>query len=113
MKNNNDPFQLTMPPDGWPRIMFGESNGFEARHYDGWLTIICGGGTGFAIKANDAEEVKKLLEPITYASEYNVIRHCNKTKDWWIFDYYGWKLVPGIQRIHCFDSDSKFIETVQ
>ena len=109
----SDFLKLKNPPIDHPTFQFGEGGGFQAQFYNGWLTAICGGGTGFAIKAKNLEEAVNLLQPLMNLEEYDVIRHCNKTKDWWKFDYYEWRLIPGVARIHCYDFDSKFIETVQ
>ncbi len=82
---------------------FGIDNGFEYVFFQGWLYVICYGGTAFAIEC-EPEQVEKLMRPLLRLGEYDIIRHCNKN-GWSVFDYYTWKVVPGIMKIYSYDEN--------
>lgn len=112
--NTNLPI-VKKPPEDHPRTKFGNEEGvqFDASFYDGWLIAICYGGTAFAIRAENQQDADQKLEPLMKLNEYDVIRHCNKTDGWYVFNYHSWELVEGITRIDVYDGQGKFKETVE
>lgn len=71
-------------------IHFGSDNSFLAKYKEGYLCIICYGGTGFAIKVDEALTEEKLKLIMSF-DEKNVMIYCRR-KGWDFYDYYDEKL---------------------
>lgn len=82
---------------------FGEHNSFSAYIYEGWLLLICGGGTGFCKKTKEPYVV---LPDMANMSEYDVIRYCNK-HNFLVFNYYDFTASPGPEIIYHYDENKK------
>ncbi len=52
-----------------------------------YMKIACGGGTGFAKKITDYEDIIEELKLLDSMKEYDLIHHCNKNR-WFFWDYY-------------------------
>ena len=85
---------------------FGKNKDFTAFYKEGWLAIICGGGTGYAEKASSIEQAKVMLKPFKGATEEQVIKNCIV---WEIFNYYTYKIYARmniIRKLHTFSQDT-------
>lgn len=66
---------------------FGKDESFYAAVMEGYLCVICWGGTAYAKKTNKKHISDDMIKDILYANEREVIDYC-KINNWFLYNYY-------------------------